>query len=429
MKKILSFLVLSFALFHNTARAEKKESLEVSRTAQAVGFTQSIDVSGWDRFSAQAVYSDGTPASHTLTDGLKSTATIVVTGTSDLIGAQASVTVTVLSTTAVLGDAVTLAGIVFREGTDWTSVTSTTTAALNLKNRIDAHPDFVATSAGSTVTVKYVSYGSTGNGLTAVTSDATNLKVGAATFTGGLARPTVTINTVTLTEGVDFNANILTTTTAANIKNAINANATLNTQVLASTVSSIVFVTSILSGNNGYTIESSSSGLATTGFTPGIASDINPATDVITKTNHLLTTGLKVLFTATSGSAPTGLTANTTYFAIKLNENQYKLATTSTTAVAGTAIDITAQSGNAAYAVTPLALSVAANNGFFWSASNDNTNFTNLSNVTYSSVTYSAAGNSIYDFGEFGYRYLRFNFAGPTNGGIALAVRVYGKKD
>ncbi len=438
MKRIIGILMVALAVtatLKATARAEKIEGLEVSRSAQGINFTQSIDVSKWDRFSAQAVYADGTPSTHTIASGGRASATITIgSNPSGLIGAQASLTINIKSTATISGKTLTLNGILFTADTDFTATgVSTITAASNLKDRIDAHPDFVATVAGATVTVKYVTYGASGNGLPAVTSSASNFGLSAATFSGGVNQYSIFINGIELREGTAFNANASSATTSHNIVVAINALTTINTQVIASSSSvtpGIVTVKAIAPGYSNYNIGSTTTGFLTSGGLPGgPTSDVDLTNDLINKTSHGFTTGLKVLLVTTAGTAPTGLTTGTTYFAIKLNENQYALATTSTTAAAGTKIDITGVTDNATTDARPLALATLAGNGFYWQASNDNSNFSSLSTVTYSSVTYSTAGNAVWDFGEFPYKYLRVNFTGPTSGGIALSVKIYGRKD
>lgn len=152
---------------------------------------------------------------------------------------------------------------------------------------------------------------------------------------------------------------------------------------------------------------------------------ITIADDSITRTSHGFTTGLRVLVaTPTTGTIPTGLTGGTTYFAIKLNENQFALATTSTTALAGTKVDITRLTGSGVIGFAPLALSGTAS--FKWQASLDGTNFADLS---VSSVTYSAAGTTLWDFALNNYKYLKLNFVAPTSGGISLAVRLAGRRE
>ena len=73
------------------------------------------------------------------------------------------------------------------------------------------------------------------------------------------------------------------------------------------------------------------------------ATDINTTTNVFTKAAAVLWTGAKGQF-STSGALPTGLTAVTDYWAIlvDLTLGSYKFATSLNSALAGTAIDITA---------------------------------------------------------------------------------------
>jgi len=72
---------------------------------------------------------------------------------------------------------------------------------------------------------------------------------------------------------------------------------------------------------------------------------VDSAADTFTKTAHGLYTGLKVricTLTQTSG----GLNSTTDYFVIVVNADTFKLATSLANAVAGTAIDVTAVSGD-----------------------------------------------------------------------------------
>lgn len=438
MKRITRVLIALTAIvpmFLTTANAAKHEGIVVSSPAAAVAFTRVIDLSNWDKFSVQAVYSDGTPAVQVLNSGSRAAATITVTATpTNLIGAQASATVNVTTITSLSGKSVTVGGNVFVAGTDFTVGASSIATATNLAAKINATRNFNATASGSTVTVKYAYYGTTGNGITL--SAESPLSASASTLTGGLNRHTITINGVTLAEGSDFNANSSSITVAANITTAINASTSLRDQVVATTATThVVTVTARAPGHSNYSITSSTSDLLTSGgFPNGAASDVDLTNDIITKASHGFTTGLRVLLATTVGTAPTGLTTGTTYYAIKVNDDRYKLATSSTNAVAGTAVDITAVTNNSTANVTPLALSLAAGNGFYWEASNNGTNFTTLTGVsingvTNSSFTYSAAGNSIWDFGQLGYKYLRINFTPPTAGGITLNLKIYGKKD
>ena len=67
----------------------------------------------------------------------------------------------------------------------------------------------------------------------------------------------------------------------------------------------------------------------------------NADTEVITITGTFPVTGTAVTVSNAGGALPTGLSANTNYFLIKLTDTTAKLATTITNAFAGTAINLT----------------------------------------------------------------------------------------
>lgn len=71
-------------------------------------------------------------------------------------------------------------------------------------------------------------------------------------------------------------------------------------------------------------------------FTFNSTSDVNDATEVITKANHGLWTGQKLTLT---GTLPTG--ALTTSYAIRVSSSTFKLASSEANALAGTALDLT----------------------------------------------------------------------------------------
>jgi hypothetical protein len=76
-------------------------------------------------------------------------------------------------------------------------------------------------------------------------------------------------------------------------------------------------------------------------FTFDAASDVDPATDIITvESNSTLYTGTAVVLTGTT--VPTGLTTATTYYVIRLSATTIKLATTRIDSTNGSAINITA---------------------------------------------------------------------------------------
>lgn len=331
MKKLLALAFAGLAIvgFEATARAGAQvNGTVIERTQQSVNTTIDFDVSDMDRFSMQAVYSDGTPSSHTFIDGAKSTGRLTVAS------------------------------------------------------------------------------GSTGNAL-----------IGAS----------IRINGVTLTQGVHWSTGSSVTLIALSISSAIVNSASLTNVVTSTYVAGVIYATAAVVGSNQYSVGSSTIGLSwqLPYFTGGKESDIDLTANTIAKTSHGLTTGTQVLFSTAGANTVTGLTNQTTYYAIRLNENSYQLATTSTTAVAGTAIDLTAVAGSSTFGIVPAPLSLLANNGFYWQASNDGTNFATLS---VSSVTYAAAGNTIWDFAANNYKKLRVNFTAPTRGAINLAIKMNGRK-
>jgi hypothetical protein len=248
--------------------------------------------------------------------------------------------------------------------------------------------------------------------------------------TSGLTSATIGINGVTLTNGTDFTSVSTASGTAKAISDAIVAHATLGSIITSTwTAGGVVYATSTYVGTNAYSLTTSTyAALRPSGFqfTGGSDSDISQANDTFYEATHGITTGLAVLVsTPGSGTLPSPLIGGTTYYGIKVDANYYKLATTTTTAVAGAAVDISSPIGSTTVTVTPLSLD-AGSAGFKWQVSNDNSNWTDLS---VSSITYSAAGTYIWDMGAFNYRYLRLDYTAPTSGGLSLSVYQAGKRD
>lgn len=71
-----------------------------------------------------------------------------------------------------------------------------------------------------------------------------------------------------------------------------------------------------------------------------LSSNVDPTTDALTKTSHGFQTG-DVLYYEDNGSAIGGLTTNTNYHVIRVDDNTFKLALSADDADAGTAIDLT----------------------------------------------------------------------------------------
>lgn len=338
MKRILGLGLFSI-LFALPARAENINGTEISKTAAAIAFTQDIDLASYKGAAVQAVYSDGTPAAHNVSDGAKESATL-----------------TILSSTSLLGNTISV-------------------------------------------------------GTNTVTFGSVGLSTGPATGNSTVIIATTVAAALRAAHGGD-EAVIRFSTGVVSGNSVVTATTTL--------VDATVRYVSASSTNTSW---------GTPFFTGGTSPDIDVTNDIITHTAHGLTTGLRVWVSTTAGTIPTGLTMGTSYYAIALTADTYALATSSTNAVAGTKVDITANIGSSTIGTHPLALvlsaGAASNTGFKWQASNDGTNFYD---VSLASVTYSTASNYLWDLGAVNYRWLRMNFTPPTSGGIAVSAVLNGKR-
>lgn len=416
-----------------------------TRTAQALDYIQVYDMTGIRRVSMQATYVDGTPSGTTNTTGSRSTGSITVSNFSALAEKKAQITITVSSntTTALTGAVLNFNGALFRQGIEWAIGASSIATGKNISDAIEAHSGYQSThtlSVTAVVTASASTAGSFANTFSVTSSTPTALVLSAATLLGGQDNATIVFGNlgVTLTQGSQWTAAGSNAQTASSIEDAIGANSILTSVFIATnpTGTSVVFGTVTQNGNTPVYISVSTPALILSngvGLLGGTTSAVTIASDLFTSTPafNTFTTGLKVLYSTASTNVIGGLTNQTTYFVIRVNDSSYKLATSSTNAAAGTAIDITSLPlTSVLYSLTPPSLSLAVNNGFFWQASNDGTNFgtfTYAGGTAVSSVTYSAPGTTLWDFGELGYKYLRTVFTGPTNGAIGLKIRQYGK--
>tara|TARA_R110000868_G_scaffold262381_3_gene520712 strand:- start:316 stop:945 length:630 start_codon:yes stop_codon:yes gene_type:complete len=88
------------------------------------------------------------------------------------------------------------------------------------------------------------------------------------------------------------------------------------------------------------------------------AADVTNAADTITLTGHIFSTGDKVLYTDGGGTVPAGLVTGTVYYAIKVDANTIKLATTQVQAYEGTPINLTTDGVGAAHGISPLVVNI-----------------------------------------------------------------------
>lgn len=93
---------------------------------------------------------------------------------------------TVIDYTALSGATVTVDGVVYTEGVEWTAATDNDTTATSLASAIDGGANVGAAAVGAVITVTASTPGLAGNSITTVTSDAVNLTVSGATLSGGL---------------------------------------------------------------------------------------------------------------------------------------------------------------------------------------------------------------------------------------------------
>ena len=86
----------------------------------------------------------------------------------------------------------------------------------------------------------------------------------------------------------------------------------------------------------------------------GTVTGVNIATDTITLAAHGFMTGDKITYSNGGGTSITGLTSGSDYFVISTAPGTLKLATTTTLAYAGTAVDLTAVGVGVSHRLTPV---------------------------------------------------------------------------
>jgi hypothetical protein len=149
-----------------------------------------------------------------------------------------------------------------------------------------------------------------------------------------------------------------------------------------------------------------------------LSTKVTAATNNIEITAHGLLTGLKGQLT-TDGTLPAGLDLLTDYFVIAVDVNNIKLAASLANAIAGTAIDIT-NTGGVGNTHTFTA-TTAGSNVFKLQASNDNSNFVDISGKTVTIATSTAT--SLFEISSPTYRYLKLLYT-PSAGAILLSCYV-----
>lgn len=248
--------------------------------------------------------------------------------------------------------------------------------------------------------------------------------------TQSLTGSRIVINGCVLDAGDNFTPVSTTSGTAKAISDAMMASPCFSGILISTWTTNIVRATATTVGStpNSWSTYVNVSSYTLTAFSNGDEPSVSVADDEITlSAAHGVSTGYPMYLGVTAGSAPTGLASGTTYYAIVTANNKFKLASTSTGSLAGTAVNITALTGSGTFTLTPTAF--AGSWGLSWQSSNDNLNWYTLPNA--SSVTFATpwtATNTMWD-SEIIFKYIRLVITAGSGGGLNLKVRGYGKKD
>lgn len=421
--------------------------------ASTATYTMDVNNSAGDIISAQINYSSAVIPNVTFTDGSVSTFTLTVVSTQGIVGIKATNTITITNNSAIGSSAaITLNGITYKNGEQWQAASVSSNTAISIKNAINNSGGYgviASTTSSTVITLTAVGIGTYANAFT-LSSNVAALTAGGATFSGGQNAAVFSIKGVFFTAGVDYAIGNSTATTALNIAAAINANSSLNTLVVSSAAvgryAGIVYTTGTVVAS-GYAIttsthsaltiapftsSSSVTGAATGTMYGGAASAYTIQTPVISVTNHGLSTGYGVWFSTGSGFGLSPLAINTTYYAISVDANNFKLASTQANALDGTAITLTSSNtSTTAHSFTLNTIPLTGISLFQLQASNDGINWLpytlGRNGGTISFVSFATpftSGSTLWDIGSFGYRYLRMKYFGPTFGGVNFSFYV-----
>ena len=313
-------------------------------------------------------------------------------------GVYGSGYLTVLSTYSLTNSSVVVNGKTFKESTDWFVQPTATGTAKVLATAIGNYWSGVMLAQWSANKVNLTAcvYGTGGNN--ALTSWVSTITVSGATMTGGKIAPL---------SGIVFDSS------SVNALSLIRATAT------------------VVGASGNYTFTSSvSTSVVVTGMAGGVASQAlyTPFYTVYSTQSYI--TGQSLLLTAATGSTvPTGLTANTTYFAIPYNTTSVRLASTRDNAVSGVSIAIAdSTKDRGTFTLTAINLSdVTSPFGLAIKGSNDGINYFNVSATTatvYSTTTWIT---QYWDMGKYDYAFIRVYVTPAVNtlGSAFLKIWAY----
>jgi hypothetical protein len=205
----------------------------------------------------------------------------------------------------------------------------------------------------------------------------------------------------------------------------------INSYIASSLVTgqNVIRSTAVATGPGGNFVFASSTPTAVVvvSMTGGALTDITNS--YITKFSSY-PTALPLLLTVTAGALPTGLTANTTYFALQYPPYYLKLSTTVALANAGYGLTISALTPgtNESFTLTPVAMQAGSNYSYKWQASNDNSTWYDMVATSVTITSAASSGNAFWDFGFTTYNYIRAALSAGSFGAINLKLRGYGKR-
>lgn len=93
--------------------------------------------------------------------------------------------------------------------------------------------------------------------------------------------------------------------------------------------------------------DTTAGGILAVETTAGVATEVSVSANTVTVPAHGYATGMKISGLTTTGTLPAGLALATVYYAIVVDANTLKFATSQANALAGTAVDITGYGSNA----------------------------------------------------------------------------------
>ena len=145
--------------------------------------------------------------------------------------------------------------------------------------------------------------------------------------------------------------------------------------------------------------------------------DVSVTANTILEAAHGYNNGLKVQLTTTT-AVPAGLVADTDYYIVKVDADNYGFATTRANAILGTKIDITG-AGTGTHTTVPQAL---AGLGLHVEVSMDNSLWLPLASTTQTSV-----GNTLMCFPPSGANTVAYNYVRPvltcTSGQVTITAK------